>query len=638
MSTRDDYPLLFAIQTPSDLRRLPERALRDVARELRRYLVESVSCSGGHFAAGLGAVELTIALHYLYDTPHDRIVWDVGHQSYPHKILTGRRDQMHSVRKWGGISPFPKRTESPYDTFGVGHAGTSIGAAAGMAIASERTGSDRRVVAVIGDGGLTCGMAFEALNHAGGAGANLLVVFNDNEMSISPNVGALTNRFAQLLSSRLYATVRESGKKAFSRIPPMQEFARRAEEHVKGLIVPGALFEEFGFNYVGPIDGHDLNALLPTLKNLKRLGGPQLLHVVTRKGKGYGPAESDPVKYHGIGSPFDPAVGIVSGPKPATARPTYSQVFGDWLCDMAERDERLVAITPAMREGSKMERFEQLYPERYFDVAIAEQHSVTFAAGLACEGLKPVVAIYSTFLQRAYDQVVHDVVIQDLPVMLAIDRAGVVGGDGPTHAGAYDVTYLRCLPNIVVMTPADENETRRMLCTGFLHDGPSAVRYPRGTGPGVPVETGLLALPLGKAEERRRGSRIAFLSFGPLLHHVMEAAEALDATVFNMRFVKPLDEEAVVSLASNHELLVTVEENSVGGAGGAVSECLAANGKASRLLQLGLPDRFIQHGGRGDMLADAGLDAAGIARAVGTYLARFLVDSDRELPRDGHSA
>ena len=634
MTTHEHYPLLFAIQTPSDLRRLPERALHDVARELRRYLVESVSQSGGHFAAGLGAVELTVALHYLYDTPHDRIVWDVGHQSYPHKILTGRRDRMHTVRKRGGVSPFPKRSESPYDTFGVGHAGTSIGAAAGMAIAAERTGSDRKVVAVIGDGGLTCGMAFEALNHAGGAGANLLVVFNDNEMSISPNVGALTNRFAQLLSSRLYTTVKESGKKVFSRIPPVQEFARRAEEHVKGLIVPGALFEEFGFNYVGPIDGHDLNALLPTMKNLKRLGGPQLLHVVTRKGKGYGPAESDPVKYHGIGSPFDPAVGIEAGPKTATARPTYSQVFGDWLCDMAERDERLVAITPAMREGSKMERFEQLYPERYFDVAIAEQHAVTFAAGLACEELKPVVAIYSTFLQRAYDQVVHDVVIQDLAVMFAIDRAGVVGGDGPTHAGAYDVTYLRCLPNIVVMTPADENETRRMLCTGFLHDGPSAVRYPRGAGPGVAVENEMLAVPIGKAEERRRGSRIAFLSFGPLLHHVMEVADGLDATVFNMRFVKPLDEEAVLSLARDHELLVTVEENAIGGAGGAVSECLASNGVTSRLLQLGLPDRFIEHGGRGDMLADAGLDAAGIARSVDEHLARFPVDSDGARPPD----
>ena len=624
MSTEADYPVLSRIDSPADLRRLPEPALKEVARELRRYLVESVSRSGGHFAAGLGAVELTIALHYLYDTPHDRIVWDVGHQSYPHKILTGRRDRMHSVRKWGGISPFPKRAESPYDTFGVGHAGTSIGAAAGMAIAAQRAGNDRKVVAVIGDGGLTCGMAFEAMNHAGGEGADMLVVFNDNEMSISPNVGALTNRFAQLLSSRLYATVKESGRKVFSRLPPMQEFARRAEEHVKGLIVPGALFEELGFNYVGPIDGHDLNALLPTMKNLRRLGGPQLLHVVTRKGKGYAPAESDPVKYHGIGSPFDPSVGIVPGPAPATPRPTYSQVFGEWLCDMAERDERLAAITPAMREGSKMERFQQLYPERYFDVAIAEQHSVTFAAGLACEGLKPVVAIYSTFLQRAYDQVVHDVVLQDLPVMFAIDRAGVVGGDGPTHAGAYDVTCLRCLPNIVVMTPADENETRRMLYTGFLHEGPSAVRYPRGTGPGVPVEPGMQAVPVGKAEERRRGSRIAFLSFGPLLHHVMEVADGLDSTVFNMRFVKPLDADTVLSLAREHELLVTVEENAVGGAGAAVSECLAAHGMATRQLQLGLPDRFIQHGGRGDMLADAGLDAAGIARSVDAYLSRHL--------------
>ena len=630
MDSREDYPLLSGIQTPSDLRRMPERALHDVARELRRFLVESVSRSGGHFAAGLGAVELTVALHYLYDTPHDRIVWDVGHQSYPHKILTGRRDQMHSVRKWGGISPFPKRSESPYDTFGVGHAGTSIGAAAGMATAAKIAGSDRRVIAVIGDGGLTCGMAFEALNHAGGAGTDLLVVLNDNEMSISPNVGALTNRFAQILSSRLYATVREGGKRVLGRVPPIQEIARRAEEHVKGLIVPGTLFEEFGFNYVGPIDGHDLNALLPTLKNLKRLGGPQLLHIVTRKGKGYAPAESDPVKYHGIGSPFDPAIGIVPGTAPAAPQPTYSQVFGDWLCDMAERDERLVGVTPAMREGSKMERFEQLFPQRYFDVAIAEQHSVTFAAGLACEGLKPVVAIYSTFLQRAYDQVVHDVVLQDLPVMLAIDRAGVVGGDGPTHAGAYDVTCLRCLPNIVIMTPADENETRRMLYTGFLHDGVSAVRYPRGTGPGVSVRHEMQAMPIGKAEERRRGEGIAFLSFGPLLHHVMEVAEPLDATVFNMRFVKPLDEDAVLSLASDHELLVTVEENAIGGAGGAVGECLAANGVTCRLLQIGLPDRFIQHGGRGDMLAEAGLDAAGIARSVDEFLASHGGDAGRE--------
>ena len=632
LKSQYDYPLLSGIETPSDLRRLPERTLGDVARELRRFLVESVSRSGGHFAAGLGAVELTVALHYLYDTPRDRIVWDVGHQSYPHKILTGRRDRMHSVRKWGGISPFPKRSESRYDTFGVGHAGTSVGAAAGMAIAAERGGNDRKVVAVIGDGGLTCGMAFEALNHAGGAGANMLVVFNDNEMSISPNVGALTNRFAQLLSSRLYATVRESGKKVLGAVPPMQELARRAEEHVKGLIVPGALFEEFGFNYVGPIDGHDLGALIPTLKNLKRLDGPQLLHVVTLKGKGYAPAESDPVKYHGIGAPFDPSVGIVPGPALSTAPPTYSQVFGDWLCDMAERDERLVAITPAMREGSKMERFERLHPDRYFDVAIAEQHSVTFAAGLACEGLKPVVAIYSTFLQRAFDQVVHDVVLQELPVMFAIDRAGVVGGDGPTHAGAYDVTCLRCLPGIVIMTPADENETRRMLYTGFLHEGPSAVRYPRGAGPGVPVEPEMRAIPIGKAEVRRRGSGIAFLSFGPLLHHVMEVAEPLDATVFDMRFVKPLDKGAVLSLARDHDLLVTVEESALGGAGSAVSECLAANGMAVRLLHLGLPDRFIEHGGRGDMLADAGLDAAGIARSVDEHLSRYGADTLRVIP------
>ena len=614
--------MLSTIDSPADLRQLPERALPGVARELRQYLIDSVSRSGGHFAAGLGAVELTIALHYLYDTPHDRIVWDVGHQSYPHKILTGRRDRMHSIRKRDGVSPFPKRSESPYDTFGVGHAGTSISAAAGMAIAAQRTGSDRKVVAVIGDGGLTCGMAFEAMNHAGGAGADMLVVVNDNEMSISPNVGALTNRFAQLLSSRFYATVREGGKRVFSRVPPIHKIARRAEEHVKGLIVPGALFEELGFNYVGPVDGHDLGALLPTLRNLRRLGGPQLLHVVTRKGKGYGPAESDPVKYHGIGSPFDPAMGIVPGAVPATSRPTYSQVFGDWLCDMAALDARLVAITPAMREGSKMERFEQIFPDRYFDVAIAEQHSVTFAAGLACEGLKPVVAIYSTFLQRAYDQVVHDVVLQDLPVMLAIDRAGVVGGDGPTHAGAYDLTCLRCLPNIVIMAPADENETRRMLYTGFLHEGPCAVRYPRGTGPGVPVESEMRAVPIGRAEERRRGAGVAFLSFGALLHHVMEVAEGLDATVFNMRFVKPLDEDVVLALARDHDLLVTVEENAAGGAGSAVGECLAARGVACRLLHIGLPDRFIQHGSRGDMLVDAGLDPAGIARTVDACLTR----------------
>ncbi len=621
MSTTSAFPLLERIDSPADLRKLPESQLAEVANELRDYLVQSVSQSAGHFAAGLGALELTVALHYLYDTPNDRLVWDVGHQSYPHKILTGRRDRMHTVRKWGGITPFPKRSESEYDTFGVGHAGTSIGAALGMALAAERTGSKRRCVAIIGDGGLTCGMAFEALNHAGGLGTSMLVILNDNEMSISPNVGALTQRFAQVISGKLYATMREGSKKVLSHMPPMWELARRAEEHVKGLIVPGTLFEELGFNYIGPIDGHDLKALLATLRNVQALEGPQLLHVVTKKGKGYGPAEADPVKYHGISAPFDPEVGIRSV-KSGTG-PTYSQVFGEWLCDMAHLDERLVGITPAMREGSKMERFEREFPDRYFDVAIAEQHSVTVAAGMACDGLKPVVAIYSTFLQRAYDSVVHDVAIQNLPVLLAIDRAGVVGGDGPTHAGAYDISYLRCLPNMVVMTPADENETRQMLYTGFLLDQPCAVRYPRGTGPGVPVEGQMTAIPLGRAELRREGKDIAFLAFGPMLEYCLEAAAKLDATVVNMRFVKPLDADMVLAMAAEHELLVTVDENAVaGGAGSAVNECLAAHDVQVSVLNLGLPDRFIQHGGRGDMLRDAGLDGDGILRAVEMFRAK----------------
>jgi len=620
-STRSTFPLLERIDSPADLRKLPESQLEAVAEELRGFLVQSVSQSAGHFAAGLGALELTVALHYLYDTPDDRLVWDVGHQSYPHKILTGRRDQMHSVRKWGGITPFPKRAESEYDTFGVGHAGTSIGAALGMALAAERTGSKRRCVAIIGDGGLTCGMAFEALNHAGGLGASMLVILNDNEMSISPNVGALTQRFAQVISGKLYATMREGSKKVLSHMPPMWELARRAEEHVKGLIVPGTLFEELGFNYVGPIDGHDLKALMATIRNVQALGGPQLLHVVTKKGKGYAPAEADPVKYHGISAPFDPAVGIRSAK--SSAGPTYSQVFGDWLCDMARIDERLVGITPAMREGSKMERFEREFPSRYFDVAIAEQHSVTVAAGMACDGLKPVVAIYSTFLQRAYDSVIHDVAIQNLPVLLAIDRAGVVGGDGPTHAGAYDVSYLRCLPNMVIMTPADENETRQMLYTGFLLDQPAAVRYPRGTGPGVAIDHEMTAIPIGRAELRREGKNIAFLAFGPMLEYCLEAAEKLDATVVNMRFVKPLDADMVLEMAARHELLVTVDENAVaGGAGSAVNECLAAHDVHVSVLNLGLPDRFIQHGGRGDMLRDAGLDSDGILRAVEMFRSR----------------
>jgi 1-deoxy-D-xylulose-5-phosphate synthase len=622
------YPLLSRIDAPADLRALPASQLERLTQELRDFLIDSVSRSTGHFAAGLGAVELTVALHYIFDTPRDRIVWDVGHQGYPHKILTGRRERMHTVRRLHGVAPFPKREESEFDTFGVGHAGTSIGAALGMAIAAQADGSGRHAVAVIGDGGLTCGMAFEALNHAGDLGANLLVVLNDNEMSISPNVGALTKHFAQAISSKLYTSVREGGKRILSHMPPMWELARRAEEHVKGLVVPGTLFEEFGFNYVGPIDGHDLDALLTTLRNVKELGGPQLLHVVTRKGKGYAPAEGDPVKYHGISAPFDPDIGIVAAK--AVASPTYSQIFGDWLCDMASRDRRLVGITPAMREGSKMERFAAEFPARYFDVGIAEQHSVTVAAGMACDGLKPVVAIYSTFLQRAYDQVVHDVVLQKLPVLFAIDRAGVVGGDGPTHAGAYDISFLRCLPGLVLMAPADENEARQMLYTGFLHDGPAAVRYPRGAGPGVAVEHAMSAIPLGTAQLRREGKRIAFLAFGPMLAPCLEIAAELDASVVNMRFVKPLDEDMVLDMAARHELLVTVDENAVaGGAGSAVNECLAARGVAAAVLNLGLPDRFIEHGGRGEMLRDAGLDADGIRAAVHARLARDRVGAIR---------
>jgi len=619
MTVRTSFPLLETIDSPADLRRLPRSRLVPLAEELRGFLVHSVSQSCGHFAAGLGTVELTVALHYVFDTPEDRLVWDVGHQSYPHKILTGRRDRMHTVRKWGGITPFPKRAESEYDTFGVGHAGTSIGAAAGMAEAIRRTGAERKVVAIIGDGAMTAGMAFEALNHAGEQGTDLLVILNDNEMSISPNVGALSNYFAKVLSGRLYSTVREGSKKVLSHMPPMWELARRAEEHVKGMIVPGTLFEELGFSYFGPIDGHDLPTLVSTLQNLRSLEGPRLLHIVTKKGKGYAPAEADPVKYHGIGSPFDPEVGIVASAK--KAGPTYSQVFGDWACDMAKRDPRMVAITPAMREGSGLVRFHQEHPDRYFDVAIAEQHSVTLAAGLACEGLKPVVAIYSTFLQRAYDQVVHDVAIQNLPVLFAIDRAGVVGGDGPTHAGSFDVTYLRCLPNFVVMTPADENEARQMLYTGFQLDQPASVRYPRGAGPGVPVTQEMTTLPIGRAETRREGRRIAFLAFGPMVAPAAAVAEELDATLVNMRFVKPLDEETVLRVAATHELLVTVDENAVaGGAGSAVDECLAAHDVQLPVRNIGLPDRYIQQGGRDDMLCDAGLDAEGIARQVRAFL------------------
>ena len=625
MTQSSYYPLLDKIEFPADLRALSESALEQVAAEVRAFLLASVSASGGHFAAGLGSVELTVALHYLYNTPEDRIVWDVGHQAYPHKILTGRKERLGTIRKAKGLAPFPKREESVYDTFSVGHSSTSISAALGMAIAAKLTGSNRRAVAVIGDGAMTAGVAFEALNHAGDLDTDLLVILNDNNMSISPNVGALSNRFAQILSGKLYTTVREGSKKVLAQMPSVWELARRAEEHVKGLIVPGTLFEEFGFNYIGPIDGHDMDALLHTLRNVQQLRGPQLLHVITKKGKGYAPAEADPVKYHGV-SPFDPHQGIVASGKKSALN--YSDIFGTWVCDMAAKDRRLVAITPAMREGSGLVRFEREYPTRYFDVAIAEQHSVNVAAGMACDGLKPVVAIYSTFLQRGYDQVIHDVANQNLPVLFALDRAGLVGADGPTHNGSYDISFMRCLPNMTVMTPSDENECRQMLYTGFTLDGPSAVRYPRGTGPGVVIQDDMQALPLGKAELRRRGRRVAVLAFGVMLAPALEVAEKLDLTVVNMRFVKPLDDEMVLEMARSHALLVTFEENVVaGGAGSAVNECLAAHGETVVIANCGLPDRLIQHGTREEMLNDAGLDAAGFEQFVRNRIAALDADA-----------
>lgn len=610
MGTDKRFPLLEIIDYPEDLRQLPESQLVPLANELRAYLLHSVSQSGGHFGAGLGTVELTVALHYVFNTPQDRLVWDVGHQAYPHKILTGRRERMPTIRKWGGLAPFPKRDESPYDTFGVGHSSTSISAALGMKIAADRLGEHRKAVAIIGDGGMTAGLPFEAMNHAGDLGVDILVILNDNDMSISPNVGALSNHFARVLSGKLYTTVKEGSKKVLSKMPPMWELARRAEEHVKGLIVPGTLFEELGFNYIGPLDGHDLPGLITTLRNVSVLKGPQLLHVITKKGKGYAPAEADPVKYHAV-TPFEPAKGMATGGK--SSRPTYSDVFGNWVCDMAAQDARLIAITPAMREGSGLVRFQQEFPDRYFDVGIAEQHSVTLAAGMACDGLKPVVAIYSTFLQRGYDQLVHDVVNQNLPVLFAIDRAGAVGGDGPTHNGSYDLSYMRCLPHIVIMAPADENECRQMLYTGYLLDQPAAVRYPRGSGPGTPIQEKMTALSLGKAELRRKGAGVAILAFGVVVPECDAVAEELGATLVNMRFVKPLDENLVLEAAAEHKCLVTVEDNVVaGGAGSAVSECLAKHGVLVPVFHLGLPDRLIQHGSREDMLADAGLDKKSI--------------------------
>jgi 1-deoxy-D-xylulose-5-phosphate synthase len=612
------YPRLSRIALPDDLRAFPEAELPAIAEELRAYLVETVSSVGGHFGAGLGVIELTVALHYLYDTPADRLVWDVGHQCYPHKILTGRRDTIHTVKRKDGVAPFPRREESDYDTFGVGHSSTSISAALGMAVALQRRGDPRRVVAVIGDGAMTAGMAYEALNHAGGMDPepNLLVILNDNRMSISENVGGLTKMLGRLMSSPAMIAMREGGKKLLGdkRTNPTARFVRRWEEHWKGMLVPSTLFEEMGFHYNGPVDGHDLPSLLKTMKSLQGLKGPQLLHVITTKGKGYELAEGDQIEYHAV-SPFDPSVGVVK--KGGVAKPTYTQVFGDWLCDMAAADESLYGITPAMREGSGLVRFSKEYPTRYFDTAIAEQHAVTLAAGMACEGAKPVVAIYSTFLQRAYDQLIHDVALQNLDVLFAIDRGGVVGPDGATHSGSFDLSYLRCIPNMVVMAPADENECRQMLSTGFRHPGPAAVRYPRGTGPGVPVREALDVLPIGKAQLRRRGTRLALLAFGAVLPAAEAVASELGLSCVNMRFVKPLDRELLLELARSHAGLVTLEDNAVmGGAGSAVAELLSAEGIELPVLHLGLPDAYLDHASREDLLAQAGLDVAGVRSAV----------------------
>lgn len=609
------YPLLTKINSPADLRALPGSKLGAVATELREYLINTVSQMGGHFAAGLGTVELTVALHYVFDTPEDRLVWDVGHQAYPHKVLTGRRDRLKTIKLKDGLAPFPIRTESEYDTFGVGHSSTSISAALGMAIASQQTGHKRRVVAIIGDGALSAGMAFEALNHAGSLDTDMLVILNDNDMSISENVGAFSNYFARVLSGKLYANLREGGKKVLRRMPTVWELARRSEEHMKGMVLPGTIFEEMGFNYIGPVDGHDLNALVATLKNLRDMKGPQFLHVITRKGKGYAPAEADPIKWHGPG-PFDAKSGEIF--KEKATGPSYSQVFGQWLCDMAELDPRVVGITPAMREGSGMVEYSKRFPDRYFDVAIAEQHAVTLAAGMACEGLRPVVAIYSTFLQRAYDQFIHDVALQDLPVTFAIDRAGLVGGDGATHQGSYDISYLRCIPNLIFMAPADENECRQMLFTAVQSEKPAAVRYPRGQGPGVALEPNMRALPIGKAQTRREGrSGLAIIGVGAMVPFCEHIAEQLDATLINLRFIKPLDEELLLKIASTHRAIVTVEENVVaGGAGSAIAELLAAHGYCLPTLHLGIPDRFIEHGSRNDCLAAAGLDVASIEAAI----------------------
>jgi len=608
------YPLLQTVDSPADLRRLERGQLQQLSTELRSYLLESVAKTGGHLSSNLGTVELTVALHYVFNTPHDRLVWDVGHQTYPHKILTGRRERMASLRQLGGLSGFPRRDESEFDAFGTAHSSTSISAALGMALASRLKGEERHAIAVIGDGAMTAGMAFEAMNNAGVSDCNLLVILNDNDMSISPPVGALNRYLAKLLSGQFYAAAKQAGKTVLKGAPPLWELAKRFEESAKGMVKPITLFEKFGFNYVGPIDGHDVDTLVTVLENIKQLKGPQFLHVVTKKGQGYKLAEADPISYHGPGK-FDPAVGLQKSALPA--KPTFTQVFGDWLCDMAASDPRLIGITPAMREGSGMVAFHERFPERYFDVGIAEQHAVTFAAGLACEGFKPVVAIYSTFLQRAYDQLIHDVALQNLPVVFALDRAGLVGADGATHAGAYDIPYLRCIPNVSLACPADEAECRQLLSTAFAQDTPVAVRYPRGSGAGVPVGATLDSLPFGKGELRRHGQRIAILAFGTLLYPALQAAEKLDATVVNMRWVKPLDVDLLLQVTGSHDALVTLEEGAVmGGAGSAVMEALTTAGLQKPVLQLGLPDRFIEHGDPAKLLATLGLDAQGIESAI----------------------
>lgn len=615
------FPVLAQANTPNELRQLPQALLPQVADELREFLLKSVGMSSGHFASGLGTVELTVALHYVYNTPFDRLIWDVGHQAYPHKILTGRRDKMHTIRQKDGLHPFPWREESEYDTFSVGHSGTSISAALAMAIAAEKEQAGRKVVAVIGDGAMTGGMVFEAMNHAGDLHNDMLVVLNDNEMSISENVGALNNHLAQLMSGRFYTTLREGGKKVLKGMPVIKEMAKRTEEHLKGMVVPGTLFEELGFNYIGPIDGHDVDALVETMRNMRNLKGPQVLHIMTKKGRGYEPAEKDPIGWHAVPK-FDPSLFKKPATKPGL--PTFSQVFGKWLCDIAEQDEKVLAITPAMREGSGMVEFSQRFPKQYFDAAIAEQHAVTLAAGFACESFKPVVAIYSTFLQRAYDQLIHDVALQQLPVLFAIDRGGIVGADGPTHQGAFDLSFMRCIPNMVIMAPSDENECRQMLYTGYCYDaGPSAVRYPRGSATGAMQVESMTALPIGKGVIKRIGKRIAILNFGTLLASALTAAESLDATVVDMRFVKPLDVDLVKEMALTHEVLVTVEENAIiGGAGAGVLEQLQKLKMPKAVLQIGLPDEFIKHGSPEEVIHDLQLDAEGILAQINAYLAQ----------------